>query len=265
MTGKAAKSEIDINSLSPEDRKLFDASMLKEWTSWQKFQAVAELTEEEIQSLPQDTKVIGTRWVHTDKNSKPRLIARHMAKKTGKTKEQVDKEFPFEAKSRLVVQGCQEDEQNIRSDSPTCSLLAFNLVCCISVLMGWVAAAYDASTAYLQSHGIARLLVLRAPRPPPPGVQPGTLFRARGSIYGTKDAGRSWWIKLLHDAKECGWILSQIELALFYLYDESTSPPTLIGVMASHVDDLITCGFGEKYEECMKELTKRLHLKKEGH
>ena len=262
MTGKAAKSEININSLSPEDRKLFDASMLKEWTSWQKFQAVAELTEEEIQSLPQDTKVIGTRWVHTDKNSKPRLIARHMAKKTGKTKEQVDKEFPFEAKSRLVVQGCQEDEQNIRSDSPTCSLLAFNLVCCISVLMGWVAAAYDASTAYLQSHGIARLLVLRAPRPPPPGVQPGTLFRARGSIYGTKDAGRSWWIKLLHDAKECGWILSQIELALFYLYDESTSPPTLIGVMASHVDDLITCGFGEKYEDCMKELTKRLHLKK---
>jgi hypothetical protein len=128
--------------------------------------------------------------------------------------------------------------------------------------MGWVAAAYDSSTAYLQSHGIARLLVLRAPRPPPPGVRPGTLFRARGSIYGTKDAGRSWWIKLLHDAKECGWILSQIELALFYLYDESTFPPTLIGVMASHVDDLITCGFGEKYEDCMKELTKRLHLKK---
>ena len=95
--------------------------MQKEWVSWQKFQAVEELSDEEVKALPGDTKIIGTRWVHTDKNSKPRLIAYHMAKKTGKTKEQVDKEYPFEAKLRLVVQGCQEDETNIRSDSPTCS------------------------------------------------------------------------------------------------------------------------------------------------
>jgi hypothetical protein len=52
--------------------------------------------------------------------------------------------------------------------------------------MRWVLAAYDASTAYLQAKGIERLLILKAPYPPPPGVAPGTLFRARGSIYGTK-------------------------------------------------------------------------------
>ena len=183
LTGKAVKSEIDLKSLSPEDRAKFDVSMGKEWSSWGSFRAVDELTEEEIKLLPPDTKIVGTRWVHTDKNSKPRLIAYHMAKKTGKTKEQVDKEFPFMAKSRLVVQGCQEDGMNIRSDSPTASLLAFNLICAIAVMMGWVLAAFDASTAYLQSSGIDRLLILRAPKPPPPGVMPGTLFRARGSIY----------------------------------------------------------------------------------
>ena len=216
-----------------------------------------ELSEDAIKQLPADTKIIGTRWVHTDKNSKPRLIVKHMARKTGKTLEQLEKEYPFEAKSRLVVQGCQEDDNNIRSDSPTCSLLAFNLVCTIATIMQWIIGAYDASTAYLQSSGISRLLILRAPQPPPPGVQPGTLFRARGSIYGTKDAGRSWWIKLLHDAKDCGWILSQIELALFYLFDEGS----LVGIMASHVDDLITCGTGQKYHDSLQELTKRLHLK----
>jgi len=70
--------------------------------------------------------------------------------------------------------------------------------------MGWILAAYDASTAYLQEKGIDRLLILRAPYPPPPGVRPGTLFRAKGGIYGTKDAGRSWWKKLAADAKLVG-------------------------------------------------------------
>ena len=161
MTGKAAKSEINIRQLDPSDRARFDVSMQKEWTSWQCFDAVQELSEEEINSLPPETKIIGTRWVHTDKNSKPRLIAYHMARKTGKSKEQVDRDYPFEAKSRLVVQGCQEDEQNIRSDSPTCSLLSFNLVCAVAVLKGWIIASYDASTAYLKSSGISRLLILR--------------------------------------------------------------------------------------------------------
>ena len=158
-----------------------------------------------------------------------------MAKKTGKTKEQVDKEYPFEAKSRLVVQGCQEDETNIRSASPTCSLLAFNLVCTLAPLFPWVIFALDASTAYLQSSGIARLLILHCPRPPPPGVHPMTLFRARGSIYGTNDAGRSWWMKLFRDAIDSGWIASKLEMALFFLYDQGT----LVGVMASHVDDFL--------------------------
>eukprot|EP00435_Cladocopium_sp_Y103_P057754 s1878_g20.t1 len=216
-----------------------------------------ELTEEEISKLPPDTKVIGTRWVHTDKNSKSRLIAYHLAKKTGKSREQVDKEFPFEAKSRCVVQGCQEDETGIRSDSPPASLLAFNLVCAISTIMRWVLAAYDASTAYLQAKGTQRLLILKAPYPPPPGVAPGTLFRAKGSIYGTKDAGRSWWKKLAADAKLVGWIMSGIESALFYLHGGAK----LVGIMASHVDNLITCGEGPVYETAMKKLADLIYLK----
>lgn len=258
LTGKAVRSEVNLKSLSASDRLLFDESMKKEWESWNKFQAVKELTEEEIKLLPPDTKVVGTRWVHTDKNSKPRLIAQHLGRKTGKSKEQIEKEYPFQAKSRLVVQGCQEDETGIRSDSPTASLLAFNLVISMSVLQKWTLASYDASTAYLQSTGIDRLLILKAPRPPPPGVRPDSLFQALGSIYGTKDAGRSWWKKLMKDAKDHGWKPSSIEPALFMLYEEEK----LCGIMASHVDDLITCGNGKKFGESMDKLTVELHLKK---
>ncbi|CAE7853393.1 RE2, partial [Symbiodinium necroappetens] len=230
LTGKAVKSEIKLKDLGPDERKKFEGSM---------------------------AKIIGTRWVHTDKNAKPRMLANYLRKRTGKTKEQINKEFPFEPKSRIVVQGCQEDPTGIRSDSPTASLLAFNLVCAISVLKRWTITACDASTAYLQSKGISRTLILRPPRPPPPGISPHDLLRARGSIYGTKDAGRAWWKKLYKTLKKHSWLMSRIEAALFYLVEGGQ----LIGVMISHVDDLYCTGEGERYEATLNELEKELHLK----
>ena len=84
--------------------------MAKEWMSWEKFNAVEKLTAQQCEDLPKDVKIIGTRWVRADKNSKPRLLAPlHVSKNTGKSKEQILREFPFEAKSRLVAQGHQEE------------------------------------------------------------------------------------------------------------------------------------------------------------
>ncbi|CAE7470653.1 RE1, partial [Symbiodinium pilosum] len=196
------------------------------------------LTPAQILALPGDIRIIGTRWVHTDKNQKQRLLALHLCHKTGKTREQVTKEYPFAAKSRLVVQGHQEDASDIRTDSPTASLLAFNLVSAVAVLKGWQVLAADASTAYLQSHGISRLLILRPPRPPPPGLGPNDLLRAKGSIYGARDAGRSWWKRLYKSLRQNGWRMSAIEPALFIL----ASGPSLLGVLITHVDDIYACG-----------------------
>eukprot|EP00435_Cladocopium_sp_Y103_P058473 s1160_g20.t1 len=258
LTGKAVRSEINLNDLSAEDRAKFDQSMEKEWNSFKKFSAVEVLTESQIAELPQDAEIVNTRWVHTDKNQKPRLMAGAMRRRTGKSEAQIKKEYPFEAKSRMVVIGCQEKDTGIRSDSPTASLLAFNLVTCLSVIFQWILEAFDASTAYLQSHGIARLLLLRPPRPPPPGVSPFDLLRAKGSIYGTRDAGRSWWKKLFHALFGQGWIMSKLEAALFFLFDGGV----LVGALAAHVDDLYATGTGEKYEKSMKFLEKEIYLKR---
>ena len=258
LTGKAVRSEIKLGTLSREDREKFDEAMAKEWASWQKFGAVETLSPQQVAELPAGTKIVGTRWVHTDKNQKPRLLAGHIAKKTGKSKSQLEQEYPFMPKSRLVVQGCQEEDPgSIRSDSPTASLLAFNLLCALAVVQKWVIAASDASTAYLQSQGINRLLILRPPRPPPPGVSSHDLFRAKGSIYGTKDAGRSWWKKLFRALRHHGWVMSRIEAALFFLFDAGA----LVGICLSHVDDLFSAGEGAKYEGSLSKLEKELHLK----
>ena len=257
LTGKAVRSEVNLKQLSPEDRAKFDASMAKEWASWQKFSAVEVLSEEQVAALPKDVQIVGTRWVHTDKNSKPRLMAEALSKRTGKTKEQIRKEFPFEAKSRLVVQGNQEDGNSIRSDYPTASLLSFNLVCVIAVLNNWIIWACDASTAYLQSQGISRLLILRSPRPPPPAVSSTDLLRAKGSIYGTKDAGRAWWKKLYRILVSHGWKMSKIEPALFYLVIKGK----LCGILITHVDDLFCAGEGSEFKATIDMMEKEIHLK----
>ena len=75
LTGKAVRSEIKLKDLTHEQRQEYIQSMGKEWSSWEKFNAVEVLTPEQILNLPKDVKVIGTRWVHTDKNQKQRLLA----------------------------------------------------------------------------------------------------------------------------------------------------------------------------------------------
>eukprot|EP00971_Amphidinium_carterae_P299981 5959581-Amphidinium_carterae.1 len=82
--------------------------MLKEWTAWMNFQAVDVI---EWKDVPKDAEIIDTRWVHVDKAS--------VARAPGQNSK-------IEPKSRLVVIGCQEKAW-IRSDSPTCSTLAFRL------------------------------------------------------------------------------------------------------------------------------------------
>ena len=141
------RSEISLKDLSPEDRAKYDDSMAKEWSSWQKFNAVEILSPQQIEDLPEDAKIIGTRWVHTDKNQKKRLMSAALQGRTGKSQAQIQKEFPLEAKSRLVVQGHQETDTGIRSDSPTANLLAFNLVCAVAVIQKLIVMACDASTA----------------------------------------------------------------------------------------------------------------------
>ena len=112
-------------------------------------------------------KIVGTRWVL------------------------MPKEPDF--KARLVVQGCEEDPSMMR-DSPTGSRDSVFLVLSCAAQEHWSCGSADAASAYLQAGGIERLLLLMmSKRHPPPGCEPGEVRVARGSIYGTRDAGRSWY------------------------------------------------------------------------
>ncbi|CAK0814360.1 unnamed protein product, partial [Prorocentrum cordatum] len=97
LTKGAVRSDIRLQDLAPEQRKEFDQAMAKEWRSWTEFQAVEVLSSNQAKELlDRGASPVGTRWVHTDKNAKKR------------NPKQTYDDIPLAAKSRLVVQGCQD-------------------------------------------------------------------------------------------------------------------------------------------------------------
>ena len=222
LSGRARSNEIKFSQLSPQEQKMFTIAMGQEWKSWTEFEAIEVLDPVTVEILrKQGARFISTRWVLTDKNSTPRSLHPNI---------------PLLAKARLVVIGCQEDTSAIRGDSPKCSLLAVHLICSTTASRGWQLCKLDAKNAYLQAGGITRTLLLRMPRPAPPGVSPDTIARALDSIYGTKDAGRGFWLFLKQTLEDHGFTHSKLENALFYFHNSSGQ---LTGMAGTHVDDVL--------------------------
>ena len=68
MAESARSKELSWKTMSEEVKQLFLGSMAKEWSTWERFNAVKM-----VDQLPQRARAIGMRWVHTDKNAKLRL------------------------------------------------------------------------------------------------------------------------------------------------------------------------------------------------
>ena len=162
---KARSKEIDYGALPPEKKKLWDEAMAKEWTTWGNNQAAKLLSDSEVAALPKNLKVVGMRWVFAVKNERLRVPGTASASKA------------IWAKARLVVQGCQE-RVDIESYSPTASLTAIFFICALAAVLHLNIGSADAESAYLQGEKIQRMLILRAPRPPPPSVALDALLRA---------------------------------------------------------------------------------------
>lgn len=64
---------------------------------------------------------------------------------------------------------------------------------------------------------------------------------AKSGIYGTRDAGRGFWLKLQRRLHEAGWVSYPLGPALFMIYDAEDK---ITGVVIAHVEDLLCCGEG---------------------
>ena len=84
-------------------------------------------------------------------------------------------------KARLCARGFKE-EQNFRTDSPTCSREGLRLSCCIISSNQWTLNSLDVKTAFLQ--------VLC----PPKEANTNKIRNLQKCIYGLADASRYWYL-----------------------------------------------------------------------
>ena len=96
-----------------------------------------------------------------------------------------------------------------------------------------------------------RIILYKIPKGgiPERDIPEGTVLAARVPIYGTRDAGRGFWLKLKDEMLARGYELNRILPTVFVLREEDK----IVGVMSSNVDDLLY-GHLDGYEDKMNDV-----------
>jgi len=152
-----------------------------------KFSAGVLLSDQEVQRLLKEgVSIQPMQWVETDKNAHKR--------RDNKSVEPL-------LKSRLVGCGNFEETRGLRTDSPTADVDGHNLVMSYCASSKLKIKSADIQSAYLQGKPVDRVILYKIPRGgiPEHGVKEGAVIAARVPIYGTKDAGRGFWLRLKED------------------------------------------------------------------
>ena len=108
LTRRAANKEVQCDAFVKSQQERVDVATTREWDKWNEFGGTKFLSKKQLNDIMKrnpDQKIVGTRWVFTEKviQGKP------------------------DYKARLVVQGCQEDKGFFRTHAPTGSLDAFSM------------------------------------------------------------------------------------------------------------------------------------------
>ena len=188
----------------------------------------------EIVPYDNQTPVITARWIITEKV------------KEDKTK----------VKARLVARGFEEDSEQLKKDSPTCTRESLRLLFLTASLMKWEINTLDITAAFLQGNDIQRELYLQPPRDACPK---GYLWKLKRCIYGLTDAPRAWYDKVKETLCMLGAKVSRYDSSLFLFHEKQG---VLSGIMAVHVDDFAYCGNSTFHQTVIEEIKKRFSISK---
>ena len=140
---------------------------------------------------------------------------------------------PF-VKARLVARGFEEDTDNLRKDSPTCSKESVRIALAVAVARNWECHSIDVKAAYLQGYKIERDVYLN----PPPEFSNGKVWKLKKTVYGLNDAARAWYLRVRRELQSLGVSASTVDPALFYWRNEGNCE----GVICVYVDDFLWAG-----------------------
>ena len=147
-------------------------------------------------------------------------------------KDKVDNMGNTFCKARLCVRGFEE-EQNFRTDSPTCSREGIRVFFSVTAAKGWKLHSMDVKGAFLQGKEIDREVIIR----PPKEAQTNKLWKLVKCAYGLADAPRCWYLRIREELLRLGASPSSLDNGIF-LFGESE----LYGIIVLYVDDIMWSG-----------------------
>ena len=218
---KQRRVEVNFKKLNPQDKKLFEGAMHKEWNSWVENKVTSICSS---RGIPPE-RIIKARWVLVwKKSSDPDDRSRT-------------------PKARLVLVGWQDPELGkIATDSPTLRKESKGLVLSICASKHWKLWGADIKTAFLSGDPTSRDIYFKPPADIRQWMQldDSSLMKLEKAAYGLAEAPRAWFLRLTREMKAAGLSQSSLDPCLFCLRCQKTGE--LLGVCGIHVDDLLGGG-----------------------
>ena len=157
-------------------------------------------------------------------------------------------------KARLVARGFEENSNDARTDSPTCSRQSLRMAFIITSTMGWQIQSLDITSAFLQGNSIKRDVFLK---PPEEVGTSGVLWKLKRCIYGLNDAPRAWYDRLRNELIKLDGKTSLFDEAMYLWY---TNDCVIEGVIVTHVDDFVYGGSEDWHTRVVDEVTRRFKI-----
>ena len=220
---KMRRVEVNFRKLNPNDKKLFEKAMYKEWNSWVENKVTTICKAKGISP----ERIIKARWVLVWK----------------KSSDPDDKQKT--PKARLVLVGWQDPELGkIATDSPTLRKESKSLVLSVCASKHWKLWGADIKTAFLSGDPSARDIYFK----PPPEIKEwmkldkDDLMKLEKAAYGLAEAPRAWFLRLTREMLSVGLVQSSLDPCLFSLRSKNGA---LLGICGVHVDDILGGGTPE--------------------
>ena len=101
----------------------------------------------------------------------------------------------------IPIRGNFEQHDGVRTDAPTSDLETHCMVAAFAACNRTTIRSSDISNAYFQAQPLDRVILMRQPQGELPGVDPEAALLVRVPVYGLRDSGRWFWVKVDKDAK----------------------------------------------------------------
>ena len=172
------------------------------------------------------------------------------------TKKDEKKEGSGTFKARLVALGNLDRKINLSAtDSPTLGRESMRLLLSTIANMEFKLQGCDVSSAFLQGAPLDRDVFML---PPPQYRKPGKIWKLKKPVYGLADSGRLWYKRLKEEILRLGCKELTGDGAAFLMHKDGQ----LIGIIGTHVDDLIYGGTPEFENKVMRPLMETFNISK---